>query len=220
VLDSNISPTCPHNMVNFGPLAAEIGSVVWGIQANFSGFRVLASLLHGIRAVGTSQTLRRWTEGASYIRQGGHQVGHWPTCSFSVSSGLTPRTLWLDHFFWASWFFAFFYFQFSSLLFCLLVMCGRLSWLFISFWAHILLQLFSHFMALFPGPPGWTGARRALLDFMVQGKINRGRHTDHLAGRQSIRTNQCPPPPPSPHFFTGRMPFLPPNQQCQSTEGN
>jgi len=23
----------------------------------------------------------------------------------------------------------------------------------------------------------------------------------------------------SPHFFTGRMPFLPPNQQCQSTEG-
>jgi len=24
----------------------------------------------------------------------------------------------------------------------------------------------------------------------VQGKINRGRHTDHLAGRHSIRTNQ------------------------------
>jgi len=23
-----------------------------------------------------------------------------------------------------------------------------------------------------------------------------------------------------PHDFTGRMPFLPPNQQCQSTEGN
>jgi len=23
-----------------------------------------------------------------------------------------------------------------------------------------------------------------------------------------------------PQFFTGRMPFLPPNQQCQSTEGN
>jgi len=33
-----------------------------------------------------------------------------------------------------------------------------------------------------------------LLDFMVQGKINRGRHTDHPAGRHSIRTNQCPPP--------------------------
>jgi len=37
---------------------------------------------------------------------------------------------------------------------------------------------------------------------MVQGKINRGRHTDHPAGRHSIRTNQCVcPPPPSPHIF-------------------
>ena len=46
------------------------------------------------------------------------------------------------------------------------------------------------------------------------------RLTDHPAGRHSVRTNQCPPPPSSPFFFTGRMPFLPPNQQCQSTEGN
>ena len=29
--------------------------------------------------VGVSQTLRRWTEGATYIRQGDHRVGHWPT---------------------------------------------------------------------------------------------------------------------------------------------
>jgi len=33
-------------MVNFGPLAAEIGPVVWGTSANFNGFRVLAALLH------------------------------------------------------------------------------------------------------------------------------------------------------------------------------
>jgi len=46
-------------MVNFGPLAAEIGPVVWGTPANFNGFRVLAALLHGIAAVGVSQTLRR-----------------------------------------------------------------------------------------------------------------------------------------------------------------
>ena len=56
------------------------------------------------------------------------------------------------------------------------------------------------FYSLFPGPPRWAGARRELLDFMVQGKINRGTHTDHPAGRHSIRTNQCPPPPP-PHIF-------------------
>jgi len=29
--------------------------------------------------VGVSQTLRRWTEGATYVRQGHHHVGHWPT---------------------------------------------------------------------------------------------------------------------------------------------
>ena len=56
------------------------------------------------------------------------------------------------------------------------------------------------FMALFPGPLGWASARRELLEFMVQRKINRGRHTNHPAGRHSIRTNQCPPPP-SPIFY-------------------
>ena len=30
-------------MVNFGPLAAEIGSLVWGIPANFNGFRILTA---------------------------------------------------------------------------------------------------------------------------------------------------------------------------------
>jgi len=39
-------PTRPYNMVNFGPLAAEIVSLVWGTAANFKGFRVLAALLH------------------------------------------------------------------------------------------------------------------------------------------------------------------------------
>jgi len=43
-------------------------------------------------------------------------------------------------------------------------------------------------MALFLGPPGWAGARRELLDLMVQGKINRRRHSDNPAGRHSIHT--------------------------------
>ena len=33
-------------MVNFGPLPAEILSLVWGTPANFNCFRVLAALLH------------------------------------------------------------------------------------------------------------------------------------------------------------------------------
>ena len=51
--------TCPHNMVNFGLLSAEIDPVVRGTPANFNGFRVLAALLHGTLVVGVSQTLRR-----------------------------------------------------------------------------------------------------------------------------------------------------------------
>jgi len=35
---------------------------------------------------------------------------------------------------------------------------------------------------------------RELIDLMVQGEINRGRHSDHPAWRHSIRTKQCPPP--------------------------
>jgi len=54
-------------MANFGPLAAEIVSLVWDTPANFNGFRILAALLHGTLVVGVNQTLRRWTEGATYI---------------------------------------------------------------------------------------------------------------------------------------------------------
>jgi len=62
MLNSNISSTCPrearvHDMVNFGPLTAEIGWRVWGTPANFNGFRVLASLLHGRRSTDVNQTL-------------------------------------------------------------------------------------------------------------------------------------------------------------------
>ena len=74
-----MSSTCPHNMVNFGLLAAKIGPVVWGTPAKFNGFRVLAALLHGSQVVGVSQTLQRWTEGTTYVRQVDHHVGHWPT---------------------------------------------------------------------------------------------------------------------------------------------
>ena len=35
LLSSNTSATCPDNMVNFGPLTAEIGSGVWGTPTNF-----------------------------------------------------------------------------------------------------------------------------------------------------------------------------------------
>ena len=64
LLSSNISSTCLHNMVNFGPLSAEIVSLVWGTPGNFNGFRVLAALLHGTLVVGVSQT--------AALNRGGH----------------------------------------------------------------------------------------------------------------------------------------------------
>jgi len=40
LLNSNISPTCSYNMMVFGPLMAEIVSLVLGIPVNFNGFCV------------------------------------------------------------------------------------------------------------------------------------------------------------------------------------
>jgi len=122
-----------------GPLAAEIGSGVWGTPTNFNGFCILAALLQQRCSPEANQTLhnvwpspgllhniyifggccpltefcpvqnslyiqvlrsptlaallhgtpaaawyKEWNyttfaEGATYIRLGGHQVGHWPT---------------------------------------------------------------------------------------------------------------------------------------------
>jgi len=90
LLNRNTSSTCPDNMVNFGLLTADTCWHIWDTPAHFNGFHVLAALLHGTLVVVFSQTLRRWTEDATYIRQGGHHVGHWPT--FLVSS-FFPRLI-------------------------------------------------------------------------------------------------------------------------------
>ena len=63
LLGSNISSTCRHNMVNFGPLTAEIVSLVWGTPANFNGFGVLAALLHGTPVLGVSRTFAALNKG-------------------------------------------------------------------------------------------------------------------------------------------------------------
>jgi len=46
----------------------------------------------------------------------------------------------------------------------------------------------------------------------------------HQLGHMQVCTllqtdNHASTPPPTTDFFAGRMPFLPPNQPCQSTEG-
>jgi len=79
LLNANTPSTCHCNMVNFGPITAENCWRVSGTPTNFNGFRVLAALLHQHHSSSGRHTSRRWTEGATYNRQGGHHVGHWPT---------------------------------------------------------------------------------------------------------------------------------------------
>ena len=58
------------------------------------------------------------------------------------------------------------------------------------------------------------------LDFTeARGSEWQWHHLGHMQVCTSLQTdNHASTPPHS--FFTGRMPFLPPNQQCQSTEGD
>ena len=56
-MSSSISFTCSHDMQNFGPLTAEIGSGVCGTPTNFNGFCALPSLLQQRRSMETNQTL-------------------------------------------------------------------------------------------------------------------------------------------------------------------
>ena len=107
LLSSNISPICPRNMVNFGSLAAEILSLVWGTPGNFNGLGVLAALLHGTLVVGVSQT--------AALNRGRHLY----------SAGRPSR-----------WALAHILVVFSFL-FGFVASCSRLSWLFVSFWAHV-----------------------------------------------------------------------------------
>ena len=91
VISSNISSTCPYNKVNFGPLAAEIISLVWGTPANFNGFRVLAALLHGTLQVGVSQT--------AALNRGRHlysagRPSRWPLAHISSFTLFSLHTHW------------------------------------------------------------------------------------------------------------------------------
>ena len=76
--------------------------------------------------------------------------------------------------------------------------------------------------ALFPGLPRWAGTRKVKPIWILL--------KQETVSGSSISWAICKSAPssrqiimPAPHhssFFTGRMPFLPPNQQRQSTEGH
>jgi len=50
-----------------------------GHPSKFEWVSRLGSVTARHLVVGVSQTLRHWTEGATYVRQRDHHVRHWPT---------------------------------------------------------------------------------------------------------------------------------------------
>ena len=76
-------------------------------------------------------------------------------------------------------------------------------------------------MALCPGLPGWASTRKVKpIWILVKQETASGSGISWAICKSASRSRQITMP--APHcssFFTGRMPFLPPNQQRQSTEG-
>jgi len=85
LLNSNISPTCPHIMVNFTLLMAEICWWVCGTPADFNGFCVLASLLKWRRSTEANQTLHDVWPSPGLVHYNIHFLGLLPR------NGILPR---------------------------------------------------------------------------------------------------------------------------------
>ena len=78
----------------------------------------------------------------------------------------------------------------------------------------------THLTALFPGLPVWAGTRKVKpIWILLKQETVSGSGISWAICKSASRSRQITMPVPHTQFFTGRMPFLPPNQQCQSTEG-
>ena len=72
----------------------------------------------------------------------------------------------------------------------------------------------------FPGLPGWASTRKAKpIWILLKQETVSGSGISWAICKSAPSSRQITMPAPTTQFFTGRMPFLPPNQQCQSTEG-
>jgi len=75
--------------------------------------------------------------------------------------------------------------------------------------------------AVCPGLPGWAGTRKVKpIWILLKQETVGGSGISCAISKSAPRSRQITMPAPHHSVFTGRMPFLPPNQQRQSTEGN
>jgi len=73
--------------------------------------------------------------------------------------------------------------------------------------------------ALFPGLPRWAGTRKVKpIWSLLKQEIVSGRGISWAICKSASHSKQTTTPAPHHSVFTGRVPFLPPNQQHQSTE--
>ena len=73
---------------------------------------------------------------------------------------------------------------------------------------------------LCPGLPGWAGTRKVKpIWLLLKQETVSGSGISWAICKSAPRSRQIPRQHSTAQFFTGRMPFLPPNQRCQSTEG-
>ena len=74
--------------------------------------------------------------------------------------------------------------------------------------------------ALFPVLPGWAGTRKAKpIWILLKQETVSGSGISWAICKSASRSRQITTPAHHQSVFTGRMSFLPPNQQRQSTEG-
>ena len=74
--------------------------------------------------------------------------------------------------------------------------------------------------ALSPGLPKWAGTRKVKpIWILLKQETLSGNGVSWAICKSAPCSKQITTPAPHHSVFTGRMPFLPPNQQCQSTEG-
>ena len=97
-------------------------------------------------------------------------------------------------------------------------MCTRILFFIMPKWQHMhtvaFLSLSLRFNGHFPGQPGLASV------YWSKGWLRWWWQLDYWSYK-SCKAPFISSPPTNQHpvFFTGRMPFLSPNQQCQSTEG-
>jgi len=96
-------------------------------------------------------------------------------------------------------------------------MLTKSCWVIYACYAHTLTRL----TALCPGLPGWAGTRKVKpIWILLKQETVSGSGISWAICKYTSRFRQITMPAPHhSRFFTGRMPFLPPNQQRQSTEG-